>query len=142
VHDAYLFGAVDNLNEFFLERSTADQEAVDIRLRIKLVTVSSGGRATVDDASSISNLRGDVLCEPVTDLGVSLLCLSGGRSHTRTNCPDRLISDDNFSPVSLREGVLKRGKLLRTYIHGSAILAISELVTFTILESASWIKSF
>jgi len=83
------------------KRSAADKETVNVRLLGKDLGIAGVDRATVDDAGVLGDCRRDVLLEPFTGPDVSLLGLVRSGSATSSDSPNRLVSDDDASPVLL-----------------------------------------
>ena len=106
-----------------LERSTTDEEAVNIGLLAKLAAVLLVDTATVQDSGLVGDLVADVT-EPVTDSLVHLLGLLGGSDLAGTNGPDGLVGNDNLAPV--RHLGLEGLKLLADDLDGLASLALLE----------------
>lgn len=69
---------VDDVDESRLQRSTANEETVDVGLLGKLAAVLLVDAAAVQDAGLLSSLGGDLLLQPFTDSGVDLLSLLSG----------------------------------------------------------------
>lgn len=79
--------AVDDVNERRLQASTANKETVDIRLLSQVTRVLLCYGTTVEDASLLSSLAGDVLGEPLADGLVDFLCLLSGCDLAGANGP-------------------------------------------------------
>lgn len=123
-----LLSAVDNVDKLGLQRSTTNQEAVDILLGVQLVTVGRSSRATIDNTGLVGHGVRNVLREPATDLRVCFLGLLRRCSDASTNSPDRLVGNNNLLPVSLRQGGLNGFKLLSANLHRATVLSIRKLL--------------
>jgi hypothetical protein len=84
-----------------LQASTANEETVNIGLGSELAAVLLADGATVDDTDVVLSLGADGLAEPLTDSGVNLLGLLGGSDLAGTDSPDRLVGNDDLSPLLL-----------------------------------------
>lgn len=105
-----------------LERSTADEETVNVGLLAELAAVLLVDAATVQDASLVGNLVADVGLEPLSDGLVDLLSLLSGGNLAGANGPDGLIGDDNLGPVGNLG--LEGGELLADHVDGLAGLTL------------------
>lgn len=79
---------VDDVDEGWLQASTANQEPVDIRLCSQVTAVLVRNTSTVQDPRLLSSLSGDLLLQPVADSRVDLLCLLGGSDFAGTDGPN------------------------------------------------------
>lgn len=79
---------VDDVDKRRLQGSTTDKETVNVGLLGKLAAVLLVDAASVQDAGLLSSLRRDLLLEPLTESGVDLLSLLGGRDLAGANSPD------------------------------------------------------
>lgn len=107
-----------------LKRSTADEETVNVSLLAELGAVLLVDAATVQDASLLGNLVGDVGLEPLADGLVDLLGLLGGGDLAGANGPDGLVGNDNLGPVG--DLGLEGSELLADDLDGLAGLALLE----------------
>lgn len=89
---------VDDVNKLGLERSTTDEETVDIRLVLEGTRVLAVDGTTVDD-SDLVGLGANLVLEVGSDLVVDLLGVLGGGSETGTDGPDGLVGNDHVGPV-------------------------------------------
>lgn len=80
---------VDDVVESRLQRSAANQEAINVGLLRELTAVLLGHTASIQDACLLSSLGGDLLLQPFTNSGVNLLCLLGGSDLAGTDSPGR-----------------------------------------------------
>lgn len=83
--------AVDNVDKGAAQRGSSDQEAVNVRLCVQIAAVGSCGRATVQDAGLLRNGGGNVLGQPLADIGMSFLGLGWGGSDSCSDSPYRLV---------------------------------------------------
>jgi len=81
------------------ERSATDEETINVRLGSKLVSGGRSNRATIDHTDAVGNLSRHVLTEPVTSPDVGFLSLIGSGSLASTDSPNRLVGNDDTSPV-------------------------------------------
>jgi len=102
---------VDDGEELWLERGTADKEAVDVLLLGQLLAVGASDRPTVDDAGGLGHGSGDILNKPLPQGGVDLLSLLRGGGLAGANGPHRLVGNDNVGPV--RHVLCRRKKTKR-----------------------------
>lgn len=110
-----------------LERSTADQEAVDVVLLGELLAVLLADGAAVEDAGLVGGLLADVVLEPLADAGVDLLGLLLGGDLAGANGPDGLVGDDDLGPVA--DLLLEGGELGGDDLEGLVGLALLERLT-------------
>ena len=116
---------VDDIDKLRLERGTADEEAVHVRLsgyhiistqiplnqkvkekkRTQLFRVRSSDGTTVDNPRSISDLSVDGLFQVSTNISVGFLCLGGGGDFARSNRPHRFVRDHDFPTQSQTHSV-------------------------------------
>jgi len=96
-------GSVDDGDELLSnEGGTTDEETIDVGLGSKLVSSSRSDGTTIDHTDGLRNLVGlsvDVLAEPVTGPDVGLLSLIGSGGLASADSPNRLVGNDNTSPV-------------------------------------------
>merc|ERR1712151_525770 len=96
------FHGVDNGGESTtLQGCTADKEAVDVRLQAKLLAVLVVHRAPVLDAHRVADLLGNVVLQPLAQVGMDLLCLIRCGDLASADCPNWLIGQDHLLPISL-----------------------------------------
>lgn len=95
----YLRTRVDNVDKLGLERGTANEVAVNVRLVVEGRGVLAVDRASVDDADVVGGILGDLLGNVGTDSGVDLLGIvrSGGKAGA--DGPDGLVGNHNLVPV-------------------------------------------
>jgi hypothetical protein len=79
--------AVDDVHKRGLQASTANQEAIDIRLLCQLAAVLLRHAAAVQDARLLGRLAGDRLLHPLADRLVDFLCLLRGGDLAGANGP-------------------------------------------------------
>lgn len=91
--------AVDNIGESWFQRSTANQEAINVYLLAQVLAVLLRDTATVDDSGLLCNLLANLLLQPSSDSCMDLLGLLSGGNLAGTNGPDGLVGDDNLRPV-------------------------------------------
>ena len=84
--------AIDDIHEGSTKRGASHQEAVDIRLSVKIAGIGSGGGAAIDNSRLVGNSFRDILCEPCADIGMGGLSLRGSSSDSSSDGPNRLIS--------------------------------------------------
>mmetsp|Transcript_55543 Transcript_55543/g.91995 ORF Transcript_55543/g.91995 Transcript_55543/m.91995 type:complete len:217 (-) Transcript_55543:190-840(-) len=120
----------DNVFEFWLQRCTADKEAINIRTRREVRCILGVGRTSILDANSSSTISAHILRDPFTNCLVSLLRLLRRRSDASANGPDGLICDDDFSRI---KQTLDLYELLSTHCHRSieSLLTNVELLADT-----------
>jgi hypothetical protein len=106
-----------------LERGTTDEETIDIGLLAELTTVLLVDTAAVQDPGLLGDLVADAL-EPVTDGLVHLLSLLSGGDLASANGPDRLVGNDDLTPV--RDLGLESLQLLADDLNGLASLTLLE----------------
>lgn len=82
-----------------LEGSTANKEAVNIRLGSQLLRVLVRHRSTIEDAGLLSSLLAELLSHPLPDSIMSVLRLLSARDLSSSNSPNRLIRNHNLAPV-------------------------------------------
>lgn len=109
-----------------LERSTTDEETVNVGLLAELAAVLLVDTTTVQDSGLVSNLVADSL-EPFTDGMVNLLSLLGGGDLASANGPDGFVGNDNLGPVV--DLGLEGLELLADNLNGLAGLALLEALT-------------
>lgn len=107
-----------------LERSTTDEEAVNVGLLAELCAVLLVDAAAVEDAGLVGDLLADLGLEPLTDGLVHILGLLRGGDLAGANGPDGLVGDDDAGPVA--DLGLEGGELLADDGNGLAGLALLE----------------
>jgi len=97
-----------NINELWLERSTSNEETINIvglgclsalelySERTKLDTVLSADGTTVNDPSSVCNRLRNSLGEPASDIDVSFLSLLDRCDFASTDSPNGFIGNDDI----------------------------------------------
>ena len=123
-------GSADNrthLTELWFEGGTSHEESINILLSNKSSYILGVSRTSILDSSSGGDLSRDVISQPLSDIGVSILgnLWSGGLSSS--NGPHWLIGENNLSPVG--DAVLDGVKLSLEDIVG--------LLSFTFSQSLS-----
>ena len=94
-----LVASTNDISEGVLERSTTNEETINIGLLDKFASVLVGDTTSIHDAGLNCCLVGDISLEPATDGVVGLLGLVWGSDNTSANSPNWLVSDDNLAPV-------------------------------------------
>mmetsp|Transcript_45142 Transcript_45142/g.109888 ORF Transcript_45142/g.109888 Transcript_45142/m.109888 type:complete len:476 (-) Transcript_45142:42-1469(-) len=97
--------AVDDIREFGLQRSSTDQETIDVRLFREARGGLRAGRSTVQDTSVGRNVSPGNLSKVFTDGSMCLLCLFRRGCKTSPDSPDRFVRNDNLLPILLREDI-------------------------------------
>ena len=91
---------VDDCGKFGgVKRSATDEEAVNVLLAGKVVTIVGIDGAAVLDADFLCNAITNGFGQPVADVRVHLLRLLGSGNAAGADGPHRLVSDDNVAPV-------------------------------------------
>ena len=89
---------VDDLAEVLsLERCTADEGAIDVRLLHEILDRSRLDAAAVLDADAVSCFLAEFCCNRLADVCADFLSLLERSRLARADCPDWLISDDKLS---------------------------------------------
>ena len=92
-------GGANNLHEVWLERSSTNQEAINVRLGNQIGSICSLDWSTILDTDALSNFLGNIGAQPTSDKPMGLLSLCWTCSDSCSNCPDRLISYHHSIPV-------------------------------------------
>ena len=79
---------VDDVDERRLQRSTTDEETIDVGLLGELAAVLLVDTAAVQDTGLLSSLGRDLLLQPLADGSVDLLSLLSGSDLASTDSPD------------------------------------------------------
>mmetsp|Transcript_28462 Transcript_28462/g.49333 ORF Transcript_28462/g.49333 Transcript_28462/m.49333 type:complete len:246 (+) Transcript_28462:1837-2574(+) len=101
-----------NVLELGFERSTTNQEAINVRALDKLGGVAALDRAAVENAGGSSNVRVHIRGEPGPDGGMHLLGLLRGGGHPGADGPHGLVGDDHAGPVLGLKGGLESSALV------------------------------
>mmetsp|Transcript_21021 Transcript_21021/g.48024 ORF Transcript_21021/g.48024 Transcript_21021/m.48024 type:complete len:324 (-) Transcript_21021:122-1093(-) len=123
-----LHGVDDGGEGIALERCAANQEAVDVWLLAELRTVFVIHGATVLDAHGVAHLLGDVVLEPLPEVGVNLFGLIRRGHLAGADGPDGLVGKDDLLPVRLGERRREGLHLLVQDVEGGACLARLQLL--------------
>lgn len=110
----------------WLQASTSNQEPIDITLGSQVLAVLLADRATVDDPRLLCDLVTDCLRQPLAESGVDLLRLRGGGDLSSANSPDRLVGNNNFSPLLSADSLSDGTELCGDDGDGLALLALLE----------------
>ena len=78
--------SVADVAELWLKASTANKEAVNVRLLCEFLAVLGGNRASVDDTQRVRNILGHLLCGPFAYGSVNFLCLRTKWSGMEWSC--------------------------------------------------------
>jgi len=115
--------------EIWSEGSPTDKEAVNIFLFNELPAVFGIHRASIEDSRGCGNFRRHFLGEPVSNVGVRLLSLLGGRDFAGADGPHGLVSDHDIAPLVLlqlvRDGLQLSGIDLVSLTHFSLFEALA-----------------
>ena len=134
-----LVAGANDILEGVLERSTTNEETIDVGSRDEVVGVLVSDAAAIENASLFSSFLRDVRAEPASNAHMGLLSLLRCCDHTSADSPDWLVRNDNLAPVfnMLADG----GKLASIDGVGLARLALIELLTNASHDAEILIKS-
>mmetsp|Transcript_21330 Transcript_21330/g.31702 ORF Transcript_21330/g.31702 Transcript_21330/m.31702 type:complete len:338 (-) Transcript_21330:482-1495(-) len=133
--------AIDNIRKFRLERSTSDQETIDIGVGRQIRCVSGVGGTSVQDTSVLSDIGTSNLTKVLTDSGMSILSLLGGSSQPSSNGPNGFVGNDDLLPVLLSEGIGIGLDLRKDKVIGSSGFAGLQGFTTASHDGKSLVKS-
>lgn len=117
----------DDIEEVGLEGSATDEETIDIGLLEKISGVFTVDRTTILNTGLSADFLRHILAQPATDKSMSILSNFRSSSLTSSNCPNRLIGNDDAAPVLYR--ALECFKLSLQDIIGLLSLSLSKGLT-------------
>mmetsp|Transcript_28022 Transcript_28022/g.65147 ORF Transcript_28022/g.65147 Transcript_28022/m.65147 type:complete len:464 (+) Transcript_28022:520-1911(+) len=97
--------AVDNVSKFGLQRSSTNEETINIRLGGQSWGGLGVGGSTVEDTSVFGNVSASNLTQVFTNGSVCVLGLFRGCSETSSNGPNGFVGNNNVFPVLLVKDV-------------------------------------
>mmetsp|Transcript_4797 Transcript_4797/g.10923 ORF Transcript_4797/g.10923 Transcript_4797/m.10923 type:complete len:342 (-) Transcript_4797:200-1225(-) len=114
--------AVDNVSKLGLQRSTSDEESINVRLARQSRCRLSRGATSVQNTCLLRNIRSGNLTQVLTKIRMRLLGLIRSGNQTSSNSPDWLVSNHNIVPIlggkhigirlDLRKDIVVRGTSL------------------------------
>ena len=124
-----VIGSLDNVGEFWLKRSSTNEETINIWFDNQISTISTVNWTTIEDSCRSCNSWWDSTREPVSDLSVGVLSLLGSGDFSGTDCPDWLVSNDYFAPLRFGNFINNSLKLSGIDICSRAIFSFFKLLT-------------